>query len=104
MYGTFTNGYKKRKSVKTRVKNTNIKYFKLPFIGDLSTTTKKKVTNLYKRFCKEGSEFQLVFSTTKVREYFSTKCSLPECFQFHVIYLFKCTDCNACYVEHTHTH
>ena len=51
---------------KKRAENTNIEYFKLPFIGDFSTTTKKKVANLYKQFCKEGSEFRLVFSTTKV--------------------------------------
>ena len=53
-----------------RTKIDNIQYFKLPFISDFSMTTKKKVTNLYKRFCKEGSEFRLVFSTTKVRNYF----------------------------------
>ena len=70
---------KKIKKGEKRAKNVNIniEYFKLPFIGDFSTTTKKKVANLYKRFCKEGSEFRLVFNTTKVRDYFSTKDSLP---------------------------
>ena len=89
---------------KKRAENTNIEYFKLQFVGDFSTTTKKKVANLYKRFCKEGSEFRLVFNKTKVREYFSTEDSLPECFQSYVVYLFKCTCCNVCYGGRTHTH
>ena len=62
------------------------------------------MTNLYKRFCKEGREFRLVCGTTKVRDYFSTKDSLPECFQSHVVYLFNCAGCNVCYVGRTHAH
>ena len=70
---------------KKQAENVYIEYFKFPFIGDFSKTT-KKVTNLYKRFCKEGSEFRLAFGTTKVRDYFSTKDLLPECFQSHVVF------------------
>ena len=90
---------KKLKKGEKRTKIDTIQYFKLPFIDDFSTTT-----NLYKRCCKEGSEFRLVFSTTKVRKYFSTKDSLPECIQSQVVYLFKHIGCNACYVGRTHTH
>ena len=40
----------------------------------------------------------------KEKNYFLTKDSLPECFQSHIVYLFKCIGFNACYVGHTHTH
>ena len=79
-------------------------YIKLPYIGQFSVNTKKKIMNLYKRFCKGDSEIRLVFSVTKVRDYFSTKDSFPKCFKSYVVYLFKCPSCRTCYVGRTHKH
>ena len=59
---------------------------------------------LYKRFCKGDSEIRVVFSVAKVRDYFSTKDSLPECFKSYVVYLFRCPSCRTCYVGRTHKH
>ena len=90
------------------VKDNNIlrskQYMKLPYIGQYSIDTKKKLIKLYERFCKEDIDIRIVFSVAKVRDYFSTKDSFPECFKSYVVYLFKCANCGICYVGRTHKH
>ena len=49
-------------------------------------------------------DLKLVFSTCKVRDYFSQKDELPSCFKSHVVYKFNCAHCNACYVGRTDRH
>ena len=47
---------------------------------------------------------QLVFSISKIRDYFSTKDPIPECFRSFVVYKFACANCGIRYVGRTHKH
>ena len=56
------------------------------------------------KFCKLDKRVRLIFSTSKIKDYFSTKDSVPECFKSHVVYEFKCARCNSSYVGRTCRH
>ena len=77
-------------------------YFKLPYIGVQSSVIKLRVTKLFKQFCKSEKEIRIVFNISKVRDYFSTKDSYPNCFKSNVVYLFTCANCGIRYVGRTH--
>ena len=85
-------------------KETNLGYFKLPYIGRYSNMVKHRLNSLIKRYCKDGIDIKLVFTGCKVKDYFSQKDRLPECFKSFVVYKFSCARCNACYVGKTHRH
>ena len=80
------------------------RYFKLPSIGMFSKVTKLKLNKIVKRYCKENIDFKLVFTISKIKDYFSQKDKIPECFRSFVVYKFICARCNSCYVGHTHRH
>ena len=65
---------------------------------------KIKINNLFKTFCKDNVRVNVVFTVCKVRNYFSTKDPIPECFKSNVVYSFSCPRCKSCYVGRTHTH
>ena len=54
--------YEIKDSIPSVSHEENISYFKLPFIGKFSGTTKRKLDNLFQRFCK-NSKIKLVFTT-----------------------------------------
>ena len=76
----------------------------MPYIGEFSDTTKRRINNLYKRFCKTDKKIQIVFSVSKIRDYFSTKDPIPECFKSFIVYQFTCANCRIRYVGRTHKH
>ena len=82
----------------------DIKYITLPYLGYFSNYAKKKIKNLVKNFCNDKLNIQLVFTTCKVKSYFSNKDRLPMEFTSCVIYKFRCAGCNASYVGRTHCH
>ena len=45
---------------------SDVHYFKLPYIGNLSHHIKIKLSKLCKEFCKENFNIKLVFSSFKV--------------------------------------
>ena len=51
----------------------NIRYFKLPFIGNFSKFTENKLQKLTKKFCKEGTDIKTVFNTFKLASLFQLK-------------------------------
>ena len=59
------------------------------------------MNKLIKNICNKNIHVQLVFTTCKTKNYFSTKDPLPSCFKSGVTYEFRCT---SCYVGRTHTH
>ena len=87
---------------KNKVKDD--KYVTLPYIGYFSNYAKKRINYLVKKFCDDTLKIQLVFTTCKLKGYFSNKDRLPMEFTSCVIYRFKCTGCNASYVGRTHCH
>ena len=84
--------------------NDNIRYFKLPFIGNFSKFTENKLQKLTKQFCKEGSNIKIVFSTFKLASLFSTKDKVPYGLKSYIVYKFLCAGCNASYVGETYRH
>ena len=80
------------------------RYFKLPYIGDFSKITRDKIAKLITKFCKKGINAKLVFNTCKIKEYFTSKDKMPDCFKSFVVYTFVCARCKSCYVGRTHRH
>ena len=78
-------------------------YFKLPYIGEISNNTQKKIRDLCKRYCKE-MDITLIFNTCKIGSFFSSKSKCPSYLQSFVVYRFKCTSCGASYVGQTTRH
>ena len=67
---------------------SDIHCFKLPYIGNLSHHIKNKLSKLCKEFCKENFNIKLVFSSFKIKNYFSYKVPIPNDLKsFLVIYL-----------------
>ena len=88
----------------TSAEAKDIRYVTLPYIGQFSECTKKKINKLVSQFCKQNLQIRLVFTTCKLKSYFSNKDSLPKKFTSFVIYHFQCAGCNSSYVGRTHVH
>ena len=78
-------------------------YFKLPFIGETSIHTKKKIRKLCKTFCKKA-EITLSFNSCKINSFMSTKTCSPSYLNSFVVYYFICGNCNIDYVGQTKRH
>ena len=86
-------------------KVSEIWYIELLYIGEFSDIAKRKVLKLLKQFCKSEYEIRIVFTVSKIRDYFSTKDPLPDdCFKSFVVYQFTCVSCGTRYVGRTHNH
>ena len=57
---------------------SNVYYFKLPHIGNLSHHFKNKLSKLCKEFCYENVNIKLVFTSFKIKKYFSYKDPIPD--------------------------
>ena len=69
--------------------NSNIRYFKLPFIGNFSNMTQIKVKQLSRRFCND-LDIMLVFSSYKIKDFFSFKDPVHTALKSFVVYQFSC--------------
>ena len=49
-------------------------------------------------------EIRIVFTLSKICDYFSTKDTLLDCFKSFVVYQFTCVSCRTRYVGRTHKH
>ena len=87
---------------KIKTEETEKRYIKLPYIGQISKITKIKISKIIKRFCKDNIKVNIVFNTCKIKSFFSVKDVLPKSFMSGVIYKFKCQECFSCYVGRTH--
>ena len=67
-------------------------------------TLKKRLHRIYKNLCKLDKEIRIIFYTSKIRDYFSTKDLLPKWFKSSVVYQYSCARCGSCYVGRTHKH
>ena len=88
----------------TKKDEKEIRYIKLPYIGEFSKTVKTKIDKLIKNFCKDNVKVRLIFTSFKISSYFSTKDVTPKCFMSNVVYKFLCARCNDCYVGRTHVY
>ena len=83
--------------------NKSISYYKLPYIGSYSNSTKKKIYELCKTFCKNTS-VKLIFSPFKLQDLFSSKDFLPVALKSFVVYKFSFAGCQSCYIGETIRH
>ena len=83
---------------------SDVHYFKLPYIGNLSHHIKNKLSKLCKEFCKENFNIKLVFNSFKIKNYFSYKDPIPNNLKSFPIYKFTCTICCSSYIGETGCH
>ena len=88
---------------KENSKKENTTYHKLPYIGDVSVSTEKKVGELCKRFCKK-TDINIVLTPFKICSLFSSKDRLPSALRSFAVYKFTCTGCQSCYIGETRRH
>ena len=82
-------------SNQNQLKDTsNVYYFKLPYIGNLSHHIKNKFSKLCKEFCKENFNIKLVFNSFKIKSYFSYKNPIPDDLKSFLVYKFTCASCS----------
>ena len=93
----------KEKGNITNITNKLNNYYKLPYIGEISKITQKKIKNLCKTFCKE-LDITISFNTCKIGSFLSSKSKPPSYLQSFVVYYFKCASCGASYVGQTTRH
>ena len=67
---------------------SDVHFFKLPYIGNLSHHITNKLSKLCKEFCKENFYIKLVFNSFKIKNYFSYKDPIPNDFKSFLVYKF----------------
>ena len=83
---------------------SDVHYFKLPYIGNLSHHIKNKLSKLCKEFCKENFNIKLVFNSFKIKNYFLYKFPTPNYLKSFLVYKFICTSCSSSYIGKTYCH
>ena len=77
---------------------SDVRYFKLPYVGNLSYHIKNKLSKLCKKFCQENFSIKLVFSSFKIKNYFSCKDPIPNDLKSFLLYKFTCASCSSSYI------
>ena len=80
---------------------SDVHYFKLPYIGNLSHNIKMKLSKLCKEFCKENFNIKLVFKSFQIKNYFSYKDPIPNDLKSFLVYKFTCSSCSCSYIGKT---
>ena len=83
---------------------SDVHYFKLQYIGNLSYHIKNKLSNLCKEFCKENFDIKLIFNSFKIKNYFSYKDLIPNALKSFLVYKFICASCVSGYIGETCRH
>ena len=79
-------------------------YIKLSCIGNLSHHFKSKLSKLCKGFSKENFNIKLVFTSFKIKNYFSYKDPIPDTFKSFLVYKFTCVSCSSSFIGETCHH
>ena len=91
------------KSDTVNVTNNVMKYYKLPYIGHISTDVKRKINRFCKYYCKSLNS-KSALSPFKVANIFIVKDPIPKSLKSFAVYKFVCSSCNACYIGETTRH
>ena len=75
------------KSDTVNATNNFVKYYKLPYIGHISTDVKRKINRLCKFYCKSLSS-KIVLTSFKVADMFNVKDPIPKSLKSFVVYKF----------------
>ena len=77
--------------------------FKVPFVGDHSYSFGKKMKKLLESVTKKT--VRIVYTSFKIKNYFSLKCRTPKQLLSNVVYQFKCQhDAEVSYIGETKRH
>ena len=79
---------------------SDVHYFMLPYIGNLSHHIKNKLSKL----CEENFNIKLVFNSLKIKNYFAYKDPIPNDFKCFLVYKFTCANCSSRYIGETCRH
>ena len=86
-------------SNKNQSKDTSdVYYFKLPYIVNISHQIKNKISKLCKEFCQENFNIKLVFNSFKIKNYFLYKGSIPDDLKSFLVYKFTCASFSSSYI------
>ena len=78
--------------------NKEVKYFKLPYLGQSPTKIRENLQTVLSKFYPQ-IEFRFVpINTFKISSFFAFKDRLPSDLRSSVIYSFKCPSCHAGYI------
>ena len=69
------------------------RFYKLPYIGNFSIQTKKKLKIIVLKYCKPNTNVELAFSSFKISSLFSMKDRVPFDLRSYVVYKFVCGSC-----------
>ena len=70
----------------------------------MSHHIKNKLSKLCKDFCKENVNITLVFTSFKIKSYFSYEDPIPDDLKSFVVYKFTCASCSSSYIGETCHH
>ena len=79
---------------------SDVYYFKLPYIGNLSHHIKNKLSKL----CKENFNIKLVFNSFKINFFFSYNDPIPDDLVSFLVYEFTCASFSSSYICETCRH
>ena len=96
---------RKFSSNKNQLKDTSdVYYFRLQYIGNLSHQIKNKLSKLWKHICQENFNIKVVFNSFKIKNYFSYKDPIPDDLKSFLAYQFTCASCSSSYICETCRH
>ena len=87
-----------------KTNESECRYYKLPYIGKLSSEIKtklSKLSNIVGKYCKQGTEVRLIFTSNEIGSYFRLKDSFPREMLSKIVYKFVFAGCNDCYIGET---
>ena len=70
----------------------------------MSHHIKNKLSKLCKDFCKENVNITLVFTSFKIKGYFSYEDPIPDNLKSFLLYRFTCASCSSSYIGETCHH
>ena len=92
-------------SNQTQLKDkSDVHYFKLPYIGNLSYHIKNKLSKLSKEFCKQNFNIKLVCSSLKIKNCFSYKDPISNDLTSILVYKHTRASCSSSYIGETCRH
>ena len=92
-------------SFQTELKDkSDVHHFKLSYISNLSHHIINKLLKLSKVFCKENFNIKLVFSSFKIKNYFSYKDPTLNDLKSFLVCKFTCVSCSSSYIVETSRH
>ena len=83
---------------------SDVHYFRLPYISNLSYHIKNKLWKLCKEFCKENFNIKLVFNSFKIKNYFSYKDPILDDLKSFLVYKLQFISCSSSYTDETCCH